>query len=196
MGAVVGGDLAATAAVVGTVFALYLVRAWGVAAFATIMGLGGGLSAPGIFALRVASDLVIAAVLFAAVTYWTARRQGAEVGRIGGWLARLRDGVTRGSVFTNTLLAGYFLNAYLVFGLVPTLKTDRRRALAGALVGDLAGFALDLVAILGLSALFGGSRTTLSILMTVVALALAGLNYLIQRRLRPAPLAELAVAAR
>ena len=54
------------------------------------------------------------------------------------------------------------------------------------MVGDLAGFALDLLAILGLSALVGGSRTALMAAMTVVALGLAGVNHLLQARLRPA----------
>jgi hypothetical protein len=181
------GGAGTTVAVVVVVFALYLVRAWGVAPFATILALDYGANAFGVLVLRGLSDLLIAGGLFWAVGRWRATHTGHEPGRIGRWLARLRNTVERGSVFVNTLTAGYFLNTYLVFGLIPTLPPGRRSgALAGALAGDLASFVLDLAAILGLSMLVGGSRTGLSIGMTALALLMAAANHLLQRRLRPA----------
>ncbi len=84
------------------------------------------------------------------------------------------------------MIAGYLVNTYVVFALIPTLRTGRRRALAGAVMGELAGFIVDLLAILGLSALFGGSPPLVMAGMALVALALTGCNYLLQARLRPA----------
>ncbi len=46
------GTLETTGTVVGVVFALFLVRAWGVAPFATLLALGHGLNAPSLLALR------------------------------------------------------------------------------------------------------------------------------------------------
>ena len=181
------GSAGTTVAVIATVFALYLVRAWGVAPFATILALDYGANALGVLVLRGLSDLLIAGGLFWAVGRWRAAHAGQESGRIGRWFARLRHTVERGSVFVNSLTAGYFLNTYLVFGLIPTLPQERRaRALAGALAGDLASFVLDLAAILGLSMLVGGSRTSLSLSMTALALLMAAANHLVQRRLCPA----------
>ena len=180
------GDMATTAAMILAVFALYLVRAWGVAPFATVLALGAGVGAPGVLALRLLRDLVLASVLFWAVRLWARGREERPAGRLGAGLARLRAGLGRGSLVGNALVTGYFLNSYLVFGLISTLAAGRRRALAAAVAGDLAGFALDLLAILGLSALVGGSRTALIAAMTVVALGLAGVNHLLQARLRPA----------
>ncbi len=180
------GDVATTAATILAVFALYLVRAWGVAPFATVLALGAGIAAPGVFALCLLSDLLIAAALFWAVGRWERARGGQSTGRLGHWLGLLRAGLERGSIFGNTVIAGYLVNTYVVFALIPTLRTGRRRALAGAVTGELAGFIVDLLAILGLSALFGGAPPLVMAGMTLVALALTGCNYLLQARLRPA----------
>ncbi|MDP9374794.1 MAG: hypothetical protein M3Q65_20570 [Chloroflexota bacterium] len=64
-----------------------------------------------------------------------------------------RRAIDRGNIFRNTVIAGYLVNTYVVFALIPTLRTGRRRALAGAVMGELAGFIVDLLAILGLRAL-------------------------------------------
>ncbi len=186
MAELLASDVATTAAMTLAVLALYLVRAWGVAPFATVLALDAGVGAPGVLALRLLSDLLLAAVLFWAVARWARSRDHRPAGRLGTALARLRAGLGRGSLVGNTFVIGYFLNSYLVFGLVSTLAAGRRRALAAAVAGDLAGFALDLLAVLGLSALVGGSRPALLAGMTVVALGLAGVNYLLQARLRPA----------
>ncbi|MDP9374795.1 MAG: hypothetical protein M3Q65_20575 [Chloroflexota bacterium] len=74
------GDAATVVAVTGVVFALYLVRAWGVAPFATILVLGAGIAAPSVFALRLLSDLLIAAALFWAVGRWEQARGGQSTG--------------------------------------------------------------------------------------------------------------------
>ena len=174
----------------GVVFALYLVRVWGVAPFATVLALGAGIAAPGVFALRLLSDLLIAALLFWAVGRWSRAHDGRHArgapGRLDRWLERVRAGLGRGSLFGNTLIAGYLINTYVVFAMIPTLRTGRRRALAGAVTGELAGFVIDLLAILGLTALFGGSQAAVMAGVTVVALALTGVNYLLQARLHPA----------
>ncbi len=180
------GGADTVAVVTGVVFALYLVRAWGVAPFATVLALGAGIAAPGVFALRLLSDLLIAAILFWAVGRWEHAHAGQPAGRIDRWLERLRAGIGRGSLFGNTLIAGYFINTYVVFALIPTLRAGRRRALAGAVTGELAGFAIDLLAILGLSALFGGSQLAVMVGVTLVALILTGCNFLLQGRLHPA----------
>jgi hypothetical protein len=172
--------------VVGIVFALYLVRAYGIAPFATLMALGAGVNLPGVLALRAISDLAIAGILFLIIRRWQATHPESEPGRLGRAFARVRDGVANGNVLVNFIAANYFLNTYLVFATIPTLPRARRRALAGAVIGDLGSFVIDLAAILGLSALLGGSRTTLSIAVTLATLALAGLNHLIRRRARPA----------
>jgi hypothetical protein len=179
-----GGDGAVgLVGVVGVVFALYLVRAYGIAPFATLLALGAGVNIAGVLALRAISDLAIAGLLYAAITRWQARHAGRELGRLGQWFARARDGVSRGNVLVNFVAANYFLNTYLVFATIPTLPHARRQALAGALLGDLGAFAIDLAAILGLGAIVGGSRTTLSIAVTLATLGLAGVQRLVQRRL-------------
>jgi hypothetical protein len=181
-----GGGSVGLVEVVGLVFALYLVRAYGIARIATLPALGAGVNIVGVVALRAISDLALAGLLYAAITRWQARHAGRELGRLGRWFARVRDGVSRGNVLVNFIAANYFLNTYLVFATIPTLPRGRRKALVGALIGDLRAFAIDLAAILGLGAILGGSRTTLSIAVTLATLGLAGVNRLMQRRLRSA----------
>jgi hypothetical protein len=181
-----GGGAIEVVGVIGVVFALYLVRAWGIAPFATLMALGAGVNIAGVVALRAISDLAIAGLLYAVITRWQARQTGREIGRVGRWFARVRDGVSSGNVLVNFIAANYFLNTYLVFATIPTLPRARRSALIGALIGDLGSFFIDLAAILGLSALLGGSRTTLSIGVTLATIGVAGVNRLVQRRMRPA----------
>ena len=184
------GGAEAVVIATGVVFALYLVRVWGVAPFATVLALGAGIAAPGVFALRLLSDLLIAALLFWAVGRWARAHDSHHTrgapGRLDRWLERVRAGLGHGSLFGNTLIAGYLINTYVVFAMIPTLRAGRRRALAGAVTGELAGFVIDLLAILGLTALFGGSQLPVMVGVTVVALALTGINYLLQARLHSA----------
>jgi hypothetical protein len=182
------GTLETTGTVVGVVFALFLVRAWGVAPYATLLALGHGLSAPSLLALRLLSDLLLVGLFALAICRWVRgprARGGRAPGRIVRWQARLSQAVTSGSVFLNALTAGYFVNSYVVFALVPTLPRGRRRALAGTLAGELGGYALDLLAILGLSSLIGGSPALLMAGIAVVALVLTLANHQLQRRFRP-----------
>ena len=67
------GTLGATVAVVGVVFALFLVRAWGVAPYATLLALGHGFTAPSLLALRLLSDLLLAGPLALAIAGWARR---------------------------------------------------------------------------------------------------------------------------
>ena len=179
------GTLETTGTVVGVVFALFLVRAWGVAPFATLLALGHGLNAPSLLALRLLSDLLLVGLLTLAISRWAKGREGWAPGWLGRWQARLSEAVTGGSIFLNSLTAGYFVNSYVVFALVPTLPRGRRRALAGVLAGELGGFALDLLAILGLSSLIGGSPALLMAGIAVVALGLTLANHQLRRRFRP-----------
>lgn len=189
MGAVgASGEVLGLLPVVGLVFSLFLVRVYGVAQFATLLALGGGLGAPGVLALRAASDLLLAAVLCWGVERWLARHDGAAPGRPGRALARLRSHAGRGGAFGSLLAAGYCLNSYLVFALVPLLP-HRRRALAGALAGDLGAFVVELLALLGLSTVLGGSPAALGLGLGVLTLALTGLTHLLRRRLRAAGVA-------
>ncbi len=179
------GTLETTGTVVGVVFALFLVRAWGVAPFATLLALGHGLNAPSLLALRLLSDLLLVGLLTLAISRWAKGREGRAPGWLGRWQVRLSEAVTGGSIFLNSLTAGYFVNSYVIFALVPTLPRGRRRALAGVLAGELGGFALDLLAILGLSSLIGGSPALLMAGIAVVALGLTLANHQLQRRFRP-----------
>lgn len=179
------GTLQTTVTVTGVVFALFLVRAWGVAPYATLLALGHGLNAPSLLALRLLSDLLLVGLLALAIGRWARGREGRAPGWLGRWQARLSETVTGGSIFLNSLTAGYFVNSYVVFALVPMLPRGRRRALAGMLAGELGGFALDLLAILGLSSLIGGSPALLMAGMAVIALGLTLVNRQLQRRFRP-----------
>ena len=191
------GTLETTVTVVGVVFALFLVRAWGVAPYATLLALGHGVNAPTLLALRLLSDLLLVGLFALVIGRWARGakgREGRAPGWLGRWQARLSQAVTNGSIFLNALTAGYFVNSYVVFALVPTLPRGRRRALAGSLAGELGGFALDLLAILGLSSLIGGSPALLMAGMAVVALGLPLANHQPQRRFRPATNAASAAA--
>jgi hypothetical protein len=170
------------AGAIGIVFLLYLVRAHGVAPFATLMAFDAGMNLAGVVVLRAVSDVAIAGLLYLGITQWQRIFGSRPAGRVGRWFAGVRERVGRGNVFVNFIAANYFLNTYVVFGAVATLPQSRRRAFAGALVGDLASFIIDLAAILGLGALLGGSRTTLTIAITSVTLGLALANRLVQRR--------------
>ncbi|MFN8540452.1 MAG: hypothetical protein U0232_23615 [Thermomicrobiales bacterium] len=107
------------------------------------------------------------------IVQWQRIFGGRPAGRVGRWLVGVREQVGQGNVFVNFIAANYFLNTYVVFGTVATLPQARRRAFAGALIGDLASFIIDLAAILGLSALIGGSRATLTLAITGATLAFA-----------------------
>jgi hypothetical protein len=170
------------AGAIGVVFLLYLVRAHGVAPFATLLAFDAGMNLPGVVVLRAISDLAIAGLLYLGIIQWQRRFGQRPTGRVRRWLAGVREQVGRGNVFVNFIAANYFLNTYVVFGTVATLPESRRRAFAGALVGDLASFIIDLAAILGLSALIGGSRVTVTLALTGLTLAFALANRLVQRR--------------
>jgi hypothetical protein len=176
------GGVIQFAGAIGVVFLLYLVRAHGVAPFATLLAFDAGMNLAGVVALRAVSDVAIAGLLYLGIVQWRRIFGDRPAGRVGRWFAGVRERVGRGNVFVNFIAANYFLNTYVVFGTVATLPRDRRRAFAGALIGDLASFIIDLAAILGLSALLGGSRTTLTIAITGVTIALALANRLVQRR--------------
>ena len=177
-------DAAEVVGVVGIVFLLYLVRAYGIAPFATLLAFDAGLNLAGVLLLRAVSDLALAWLLYLGIACWQRARDDRPVGRAGRWLAGVREQIGHGNVFVNFVAANYFLNTYVVFGTVATLPQARRRAFAGALVGDLASFVIDLAAILGLSALLGGSRTTLSLAITAVTIGLAAANHLLHRRIQ------------
>jgi hypothetical protein len=176
------GGVIQFAGAIGVVFLLYLVRAHGVAPFATLMAFDAGMNLAGVVVLRAISDVAIAGLLYLGIGQWQRLFGSRPAGRVSRWFAGVREQVARGNVFANFIAANYFLNTYVVFGAVATLPESRRRAFAGALIGDLASFIIDLAAILGLSALLGGSRTTVTIAITGVTLALALTNRLVQRR--------------
>lgn len=176
------GDAIGVAGTIGVVFLLYLVRAHGVAPFATLMAFDAGMNLAGVVVLRAISDVAIAGLLYLGICGWQRAFGGRPLGRVGRWLAGVRDQVGSGNVFVNFIAANYFLNTYLVFGTVATLPQARRRAFAGALIGDLGSFIIDLAAIIGLGAILGGSRTTLTVALTGVTIALALANRLVQRR--------------
>ena len=177
-------DAAEVVGVVGIVFLLYLVRAYGIAPFATLLAFDAGLNLAGVLLLRAVSDLAIAWLLYLGIVCWQRARADRPAGRVARWLARVREQIGHGNVFVNFVAANYFLNTYVVFGTVVALPQARRRAFAGALLGDLASFVIDLAAILGLSALLGGSRTTLSLAITAVTIGLAAANHLLRRRIQ------------
>ncbi|MFN8516141.1 MAG: hypothetical protein U0841_26850 [Chloroflexia bacterium] len=176
------GSLFQFAGAIGIVFLLYLVRAHGIAPFATLLAFDAGMNLAGVVVLRAVSDLAIAALLYLGIVQWQRIFGGRPAGRVGRWLVGVREQVGRGNVFVNFIAANYFLNTYVVFGTVATLPQARRRAFAGALIGDLASFIIDLAAILGLSALIGGSRATLTLTITGATLAFAVANQLLHRR--------------
>ena len=186
--------LGTTFAVAGVVFALFLVRAWGVAPYAALLALGHGVDVPSLLALRLLSDLLLAGLLALAIDRWARGRAGGAPGWLGRWQARLGAALTGGSVFLKALAAGYFLNSYVVFALVPTLPRRRRRALAGVLAGELGGFVLDLLALLGLRSVTGGSPALVMAGLAAVALGLPLAKRQLQRGCRPGTRAASAAA--
>jgi hypothetical protein len=181
------GGVATTAAIIAFVFGLFLVRSWAVTPFATIMALDHGLNAPAILILRALSSLALAGVICWAVERWCVAwlNGAAPQSRLGRLLGRCRRAIARGSAFGNFLAAGYLLNSYVAFSLVPTLPRHRRRALIGVVAGELLSFALSLAAILGLGAVFDISPLVLTLATTGLALGLAGVPVLVRRWVGP-----------
>jgi hypothetical protein len=181
------GGVAATGAIIAIVFGLFLVRSWAVTPFATIMALNHGLNAPGILFLRALSSLALASLICWAVERWCAAwLSGTQPrGRVGQLLERCRRAIARGSAFGNFLAAGYLLNSYLAFSLIPTLPRHRRRALLGVVAGELLSFALSLAAILGLGAVFNTSPLILTLATTGIALTIAAVPALVRRWVGP-----------